>query len=75
MIQLLNNTYAMAEIKKNSQVFGSFKHSTNLTPQSAKEYGQDKKVQNALVEFEALILHTSLVDLDPLNCDDALLRS
>ena len=64
----------MAEKKKKSHVFGSFRHSTNLSAAaSAPTMKVSYKEGNALVELEVLVLDTSLVDLDALDGDDALL--
>ena len=75
-------TYEMAEKKKKSHVFGSFKHSTNLETRPLSATGTRSTSlaiiirrggRHVLVELEVLVLDASLVDLDALNRDDTLL--
>ena len=68
----------MAAKKKKSHVFGSFRHSTNLSrpasrQQPVRHLCQFHLVGHALLDFEVFVLDPGLVHLDALDRNNALL--
>lgn len=71
-------THEMAAKKKNSHVFGSFRHSMNLRKVSRRQRRAARVIhstawRHSLVLLEVLVLDARLVHLDALDRDDALL--
>ena len=62
----------MADMKKNSHVFGSSRHSLSLRKQLDDVQLCSGECRHALLKLEVLVLNTGLIDLDTLNGDNTL---